>query len=133
IIAGLSLATVIIEAGEKSGALITADFALEQGRDVLAVPGSILSPASVGTNQLVKQGAIPVTCVEDVLEVIGSPVDNAPALVRDLPQLAAEESAVCQALGGEPRQVDDLARTLGMGPGRVTAALTMLELTGLAR
>jgi DNA processing protein len=133
IISGLSLATVIIEAPEKSGALITADFALEQGRDVLAVPGSILSPASVGTNQLIRQGAIPVTCVEDILEVIGPPVENTPALVRDVPSLAAEESAVCQALGGEPRHVDDLARTLGMGPGTISATLTMLELKGLAR
>ena len=132
VISGLALATVIIEAGEKSGALITADFALEQGRDVLAVPGSIVSPASVGTNQLLRQGAIPVTCVEDILESIGSPV-GAASPVRDVPNLPADESAVCRALGGEPRHVDELARTLGMGPGTVSATLAMLELKGLAR
>ena len=71
IISGLSLATVIVEAGQRSGALITADFALEQGREVLAVPGSIFGPMSVGSNQLLRQGATPVTCADDILEAIG--------------------------------------------------------------
>src|SRR5262249_28085953 len=66
IISGLSAGTVIVEAGERSGALITADFALEQGRDVLAVPGSIFSPQSAGTNDLLKQGATPVASVDDI-------------------------------------------------------------------
>ena len=71
IIAGLARATLIVEAPAHSGALITADFALEHGRDVMAVPGSIFSPMSVGTNELLKQGAMPVTGVDDILAVLG--------------------------------------------------------------
>ena len=133
IISGLSQITVIVEAGEKSGALITADFALEQGRDVLAVPGSIFSPTHAGANSLLKQGAMPVTSVDDVLELLGSPEAASDELARDVPELAPEESTVRQALSDEPRHIDELAHGLGLGPGTVAASLAMLELKGLAR
>jgi DNA processing protein len=134
IISGLSVTTVIVEAGEKSGALITADFALEQGRDVLAVPGSIFSSASAGTNQLLRQGAVPVTCADDVLEALGSlPVRHEAPVACALPELDPGERSVCGALGHEPRHVNELARTLGLGPGTVSAILAILELKGLAR
>src|SRR6185436_7104628 len=71
VIAGLCAATVVVEARERSGALITADFALEEGRDVLAVPGEITSTLSAGTNALLKLGAAPCTTAEDVLELFG--------------------------------------------------------------
>src|SRR5207244_9006780 len=71
IVAGLTLATVVVEARERSGALITADLALEEGRDVLAVPGEITSLLSRGANHLLRLGAAPVTCSADVLEVVG--------------------------------------------------------------
>ncbi len=71
IISGLCEATVVVEARERSGALITADFALEEGRDVLAVPGEITSSLSAGTNALIRLGAVPVTCAGDVLELFG--------------------------------------------------------------
>ena len=70
IISGLSLATVVVEAGEKSGALITAEFAVDQGRDVFAVPGSILTPQSEGTNQLIEQGARPLLKMTEILEAL---------------------------------------------------------------
>jgi DNA processing protein len=137
IISGLSLVTVILEAGEPSGALITADFALEQGRDVLAVPGNIFSPTCAGTNQLLKQGATPVTSAEDILDVLSStapsPERAGPELAPNLPALATDETSVWLALSPEPRHIDALARDLTMRPGEVSATLALLELKGLAR
>jgi DNA processing protein len=134
IIAGLSAATVIVEAGDKSGALITADFALEQGRDVLVVPGPILSPTSSGSNSLLKQGAIPVTSVDDILEVIGAQHDDdGLSLARPVPELSSQEMVVWQALSAAPHHVDELARGLRLRSGEVAATLAVLELKGLAR
>jgi DNA processing protein len=138
IISGLSLVTVIVEAGERSGALITADFALEQGRDVLAVPGSMFSPTCAGTNQLLKQGATPVTSANDILDVLATTSTSTvsadqPALARRVPEMEPDETTVWQALGGEPRHIDALANDLTMCAGDVSATLAMLELKGLAR
>jgi DNA processing protein len=134
IISGLSLVTVIVEAGERSGALITSDFALEQGREVMAVPGSILSPASLGTNLLIKQGAAPVTGVDDILEALQLPRQTPTSeLARRVPELSPNETSVWQALGREPRHVDDLARGLALPANHVSATLAVLELSGLAR
>jgi DNA processing protein len=133
LISGLSRATVIVEAGERSGALITADFALEQGRDVLAVPGSIFSPMSAATNQLLRQGAIPVTSAYDILEAIGAAAQPPAALARDVPELSPVEATLWRALTGEPRHADELARTLGLSSGEVAATLALLELKSLAR
>jgi DNA processing protein len=133
IISGLCAATVIVEAGHRSGALITADFALEQGRDVFAVPGSILSPMSDGPNGLIKQGATPATDVRDILEVLGVAVDGSAGQARTVQALGEQEIAVMQALSAEPRHVDELARLIGKSTGEVVATLTLLELKGLAR
>ena len=131
IISGLSALTVIIEAGERSGALITADFALEQGRDVLTVPGSIFSPGSAGTNQLLKQGATPVTCAEDILEILGA-TQSSP-VARHVPELGGDETMVWQALTPEPCHLDQLASGLQMPTAELSATLTVLELKGLVR
>jgi DNA processing protein len=133
IISGLSRATLIVEAGERSGALITADFALEQGREVVAVPGSIFNAMSVGTNQLLRQGATPVTSAQEVLDIIGASAQAATTMAHDLPEGSPAEAMVWRALTGEPRHGDELARTLGLSSGEVAAALAMLELKGLAR
>jgi DNA processing protein len=135
IISGLSTVTVIVEAGERSGALITADFALEQGRDVLVVPGPIFSPTSAGSNDLLKQGALPVTSIDDILEALGGldASHGAPPLERHVPELSAQEAVVWHALSAEPHHVDELVRGLRLGPGEVAATLAMLELKGLAR
>jgi DNA processing protein len=135
IIAGLCAATVVVEARERSGALITADFALEQGREVFAVPGSIFSPMSIGPHELLKQGATPATSSADILPLFETRGEAGDALgmARDVPELDPQEMSVWQALGGEPRHVDELARSLSAGSGEVSAALTMLELRGLAR
>jgi DNA processing protein len=127
IVAGLARATVVVEARERSGALITADLALDEGRDVLAVPGEITSHLSDGTNALLRLGAIPVTCAADVLEVLGLDPAPPPAPAALEPRLAVVHAAVVDA----PAAVDQLVRRTGLGAGHVAAALAELELRGL--
>ena len=125
IIAGLAAATVIVEARERSGALITADFALEAGREVFAVPGEITSALSVGTNALLRLGATPLTCAEDVLEHFG--IAPAPASAVELGEHAA---AVLAALAEEPAGADELGRQTGLDAAALAMALAELELAG---
>lgn len=125
IIAGICCATLVVEARERSGALITADFALEEGRDVLAVPGEITSTLSGGTNALLRLGAVPVTCAGDVLEVFD--LVPAQAARADLGPIAG---AVLAVLGESPRSADEIARAVGIEPGPLSASLMELELAG---
>lgn len=126
IIAGLSRAVVVVEARERSGALITVDFALEQGRDVLAVPGEITSALSAGSNALLRHGAAPVLDVEDILDVVGVVFEAPP---RAEPE--GDAGRVLAVLRDAPATVDEIARTLGLSAGETTALLTTLELEGL--
>ena len=125
IIAGLSAVTVVIEARKRSGALITADMALEEGRDVLAVPGEITSPLSTGTNALLKLGAGVCTAAEDVLSLFGLAPEQRPA-----PKLGADAAAVLAAL---PGAADALVRATGLDAQAVAVALAELELSGLVQ
>ena len=125
IIAGLCRATVVIEARERSGALITADFALEEGREVLAVPGEITSTLSAGTNALLRLGATPVTCAADVLEVFGIE----PAIAETVP-VGAVAGALLARLGEGAFTADELLRASEVDPGDGSAALIELELAG---
>lgn len=126
IIAGLARATVVVEARERSGALITADLALEEGREVFAVPGEITSRLSAGSNQLLRLGATPATSAADVLESFG--LEPAAAVVPDLGR-AGER--VLARLRDSPATADELARATGTGTAEVAVALTELELAGL--
>jgi DNA processing protein len=126
IVAGLAAATVVVEARERSGALITADLALEEGREVLAVPGEITSRLSHGTNALLRLGATPATCVADVLAAVGVEPSRVPP-----PQLAPRLEAVRAAVADTPLSVDELALRTGLDPGDAAAALAELELLGL--
>jgi DNA processing protein len=128
IIAGLAAATVIVEARERSGALITADFALEDGREVFAVPGEITSTLATGTNRLLGQGATPLTSADDVLELFGLAASQRPAP----PAIGANAASVVKRLVEGAASADELARATGLEPGLLAAALVELELAGLA-
>lgn len=126
IVAGLAAATVVVEARAKSGALITADLALEEGRDVFAVPGEITSALSAGTNALLRLGATAATCAADVLEVFGlAPPDEPRVLLTP-----AAEGALARLRDG-PASADELVRGLRAEASAVAAALIELELNGL--
>ena len=127
IIAGLSAATVVVEARDRSGALITADLALEEGREVFAVPGEITSALSSGTNDLLKLGATPLTTPADVLDVFGlASTDGEPV------ELGSSAEAVLARLRDGPASADELARATGLDAGALSSALTELELAGCA-
>ena len=119
---------MVVEARERSGALITADLALEEGREVLAVPGEITNHLSHGTNALLRLGATPATCVEDVLAVVGVQPARRPP-----PQLDVRLDAVRAAVADAPTSVDEIAARTGLEPGEAAAAVAELELLGLVR
>jgi DNA processing protein len=135
IVSGIAPATLVVEAGERSGALITAEFALAQGRDVLAVPGPITSPRSAGTNRLIRDGAALVQSETDVLDALGlSERPRAAQLpLGDLLPVDADEQALLARLADEPATADDLAHALGRPLQDVLTGLTMLELKGRVR
>lgn len=128
IVAGLCAASVVVEARERSGALITADFALEEGREVFAVPGEITSSLSAGSNALLRLGATPLTCAQDVLESYGLA-----APVRVAPELGTAAAALFERVREAAAGADELARATGLGAGELAAALTELELAGVVR
>lgn len=135
IISGLALGVLVVEAPEKSGALITTTTAAEQGREVFAVPGNIFNPMSGGTNRLIQDGAKLVMAVEDILEELNITHQNAQASTiteRIVPANDTEKSLL-QLLGADPIHVDDLTRLCGLPVSIVNSTLTILELKGLAR
>lgn len=131
IISGLSLATVVVEAGETSGALITAEFAVEQGRDVFAVPGSILTPQSEGTNHLIEQGARPLLKMAEILDVLKLEQIPEKQLTRKLNPTNAVEKNLLSCLSQDPMHVDELSSLSGLPINEVSATLTMMELKGM--
>ena len=133
IISGLSLAVVVVEAGKKSGALITAQFAAEQGRDVFAVPGNVHAPQSIGTNQLIQDGARPLLQPRDVLEALNLQQIQEYRAARHVIPSDAVEAKLIEILCAEPVHVDELSREAGYSIQQVSAALTMLELKGVVR
>lgn len=134
IISGLSRAVVVVEAASRSGALITADFALDQGREVLAVPGNITSEQSRGPNRLIRQGARPVVEAGDILEELG--LERLFSLEKeDSPgvRLSPEEEAVSRLISAGPAALDELVDQTGLPAQKVLVALTFLEMKGIAR
>ena len=130
IISGLSRATIVIEAGEKSGALITAKFAVEQDREVFAVPGSVLSPMSRGTNDLIGEGAMPMTNPKAVLEALR--IEEGSRVEKPREQnLSDIERTVLRVLGQDSLHIDEICVRMDLSVEKLTVTLTMMELKGL--
>ena len=133
IISGLSLATIIIEAGKTSGALITARFAIEQGRDVMAVPGNIHAPQSQGTNSLIQQGAFPLLQPKDILDMLDLNMITEHQTAQVILPKDPIEARLVTILGAQPTHVDEIRAKADLPIETVTAALTMLELKGVVK
>lgn len=135
IISGISKAVLVVEAGERSGALITVDFALEQGRDVYALPGNISNPYCAGSNRLLKEGARLVTDISEIVEE--SMIERTQSLHKlEKPksvQLDLFEAEVYNALDDGEKYIEDLAFTTGFHIGKLNAVLTMLEIKGMVK
>jgi DNA processing protein len=134
IISGLSEGVLVAEAGKKSGTLITVNQAMEQGREVFSIPGNISSKLSEGTNELIRDGAIPVSDYTDVLFALGISQE------KDVPQqknsnfvLATDEKLVYDSLSFDPISIDMLFELTNLNPGRIHLTCAQLEIKGLAR
>lgn len=140
VVSGLSLGTLVVEAPKSSGALITAGYALNQGREVFAIPGQIFSEMSGGTHDLIKQGAKLVESVDDILEEL-PPSEPQPVTEEDVEiveermelQLSPDEKSVWKVVGPSAIHIDDISRKAELPPYKVSASLVMLELKGLVQ
>ncbi|MFZ5828170.1 MAG: DNA-processing protein DprA [Bacillota bacterium] len=133
IISGLCDGVIVVEAGERSGTLITVTHALSQGREVFAVPGPITSPMSVGPHRLIREGACLVESGRQVLEELGFVAPAEGPIHRSLPSLSPEEQRLLGWMGHTPRRPDELAEACGLQAAEVQATLTMLEIRGAVR
>ncbi|MDE3971943.1 DNA-processing protein DprA, partial [Glaesserella parasuis] len=151
IISGLSLGTLVIEATVNSGSLITARYALEQGREVFALPNSVQNPYSEGCHKLIKEGALLVENIDDILEAIAwqrqsvhiqpnlfdtkpkQAVKSTPKLAKNLPELTACQQQLFEQISLEPISVDDLAKATDMAVETALIELLNLELLGVVK
>jgi DNA processing protein len=133
ILSGLSLGVLVAEAGETSGALITAHMALEQNREVFAIPGSVLSPASRGANHLIQEGAKLVRDYTDILEELNLTAVAQQLEMREILPESDTESLLLKQLSAEPTHIDEVCRSSGLPAATVSGTLAMMELKGLVK
>jgi DNA processing protein len=133
IISGLSLAVVVIEAAETSGALITAAFAAEQGRDVFALPGNIFAHQSKGTNPLIASGAKPLLVARDILDALDLTRNVERREIRKVLPADPTEASLFQVIGSQPLHVDEIRAQTGLPIDQVSSTLAMMEIKGLIR
>ncbi len=133
IISGLAKVIIVVEAGQKSGALITAGYAADQGREVFAVPGRIHSPMSKGTNTLIKQGAHPLVEPQDVLDLLNLELAAEQRVVRKVLPGSPKEALIFQVVGEEPLHVDEIRCSVNLPIEEVTSTLALMELKGMVR
>ena len=133
IISGMSLGAIVVEADSSSGALITAGFAAEQGREVFAVPGSIFAKSSRGANRLIQRGAKLVTTVTDVLEELNLTMVSQQAQAQAVLPENETEAVLLQHISAEPLHVDDLRRAVSLPIAQVSSTLALMELKGMVR
>jgi DNA processing protein len=133
IMSGLSLGVLIVEADESSGAIITAHLALEQNREVFAIPGSILSPASRGTNHLIQEGAKLVRSYTDILEELNLTTVARQIEMKEIIPASDNESLLLKKLSAEPTHIDEVCRLSGLPISTVSSTLAMMELKGLVK
>ena len=133
IMSGLTLGTLVVEADEKSGALITAGYALEHNREVFAVPGNVTSPKSRGTNRLLQEGAKLVTRIEDVLEELNLKLVPEQLVMQELLEVSAPEADLIKLLSREPIHIDEVTRQCNLPVSTVSSTLAMMELKGIVK
>jgi DNA processing protein len=124
---------VVVEAGIESGALITAKFAAEQGREVFAVPGAIHAPQSQGTNRLIRDGATPLLHPQDIIEHLDLTLANEQQAARIVLPGDPQEARLLEILSREPLHVDEIRSQTGLPIETVSATLAMMELKGMVR
>lgn len=127
------MAVVVVEAGETSGALITAGFAAEQGREIFAVPGSIFAPQSKGTNKLIQNGALPLLSVNDIMQALDFNRIGEHKTARKILPADETEARLLNVLSSEPKHVDEIRNQADLPIEKVSATLALMELKGMVR
>jgi DNA processing protein len=133
IMSGMSLGVLVVEADESSGAIITAHIALEQNREVFAIPGSILSPMSRGTNTLIQEGAKLVRNCTDILEELNLTASVHQIEMKEIIPTSETEALLLKQLSSEPTHIDQVCRNSGLPVSTVSSNLAIMELKGLVR